>query len=88
MAWSLEQGLVSRSTQDWIDMRYRAYRAGDVSEEAMCGEMVQMYAGLRDSELEAAAARYVDEFVRAAHFCRDGREWLKRCGGRESHFGR
>ena len=68
MAWSLEQGLVSRSTNDWIDTRYRAYRAGDVSEAAMCGEMVQMYAGLRDSELEAAAARYVDEFVRGRVF--------------------
>jgi phosphoserine phosphatase len=68
MAWSLEQGLVSRSTNDWIDSRYRAYRAGDVSEAAMCGEMVQMYAGLRESELEAAAARYVEEFVRKRVF--------------------
>ena len=34
----------------------------------MCGEMVQMYAGLRDSELEAAAARYVEEFVRQRVF--------------------
>jgi len=68
MAWSLEQGLVSRSTNDWLDSRYRAYRAGDVSEAAMCGEMVQMYAGLRDGELEAAAARYVEEFVRERVF--------------------
>jgi len=68
MAWSLEQGLVSRSTNDWVDSRYRAYRAGDVSEAAMCGEMVQMYAGLRASELETAAARYVEEFVRARVF--------------------
>ncbi|MGB8031685.1 MAG: HAD-IB family phosphatase [Terracidiphilus sp.] len=68
MAWSLEQGLVSRSTNDWIDSRYRAYRAGEVSEAAMCGEMVQMYAGLRESELEAAAARYVEEFVRERVF--------------------
>lgn len=68
MAWSLEQGLVSRSTNDWIDTRYRAYRAGTVSEETMCGEMVQMYAGLRDSELRAAAARYVGEFVRERIF--------------------
>jgi phosphoserine phosphatase len=68
MAWSLEQGLVSRSTNDWLDSRYRAYRAGAVSEAAMCGEMVQMYAGLRDSELEAAAARYVEEFVRERVF--------------------
>jgi phosphoserine phosphatase len=68
MAWSLEQGLVSRSTNDWIDSRYRAYRNGEVSEVAMCGEMVQLYAGLRESELEAAAARYVDEFVRLRIF--------------------
>jgi len=68
MAWSLEQGMVSRSTQDWLDTRYRSYRAGNVSEEAMCGEMVQMYAGLRDEELRAAAARYVDEFVRGRVF--------------------
>ncbi len=68
MAWTLEQGLVSRSTHDWLDNRYRAYRAGNVSEDAMCGEMVQMYAGLRDEELRAAAARYVDLFVRKRVF--------------------
>ncbi len=64
MVWSLEQGLVSRSTSDWIDTRHRAYRAGNVSEEAICGEMVQIYAGLRDQELRAAAAQYFNEFVR------------------------
>lgn len=58
MVWSLEQGLVSRSTSDWIDTRHRAYRAGNVTEEAICGEMVQIYAGLRDQELRAAAAQY------------------------------
>ncbi len=63
MAWSLEQGLVSRSTTDWIDNRHRSYRAGHVSEEEICGEMVQMYAGLRDQELRAAAAQYVMNFV-------------------------
>ena len=68
MAWSLEEGLVSRSTSDWIDNRHRAYRAGQVSEEVICGEMVQMYAGLRDQELRAAAARYVEEFVRGHIF--------------------
>jgi phosphoserine phosphatase len=63
MVWSLEQGLVSRSTSDWIDTRHRAYRSGQVSEEEICGEMVQIYAGLRDQELRAAAAQYVKEFV-------------------------
>jgi phosphoserine phosphatase len=68
MAWSLGQGLVSRSTQDWIDTRYRAYLAGQVSELAVCGEMVQMYAGLHDDELRSAAAQYVEEFVRKRVF--------------------
>ncbi|HTB96373.1 MAG TPA: haloacid dehalogenase-like hydrolase [Terracidiphilus sp.] len=68
MDWSLEQGLVSRSTNDWVDTRYRAYMAGSVSELQMCGEMVQIYAGLREQELWDAAKIYVDTFVRARVF--------------------
>ena len=68
MAWSLEQGLVSRSTTDWIDTRYRAYLAGKVSELEICGEMVQLYAGLREQELRDAAARYVSKYVRPRIF--------------------
>jgi phosphoserine phosphatase len=68
LAWSLEQGLVSRSTSDWIDTRHRAYRNGQVSEVEICGEMVQIYAGLRDQELRAAAAQYVKEFVQEHNF--------------------
>jgi phosphoserine phosphatase len=68
MNWSLEQGLVSRSTSDWIDNRHRAYRAGQVSEETICGEMVQIYAGLQERELRSAAAQYFNEFVRARVF--------------------
>jgi len=63
MMWSLEQGLVSRSTSDWIDTRHRAYRAGSVSEVTICGEMVQIYAGLREQELREAAAHYFTEHV-------------------------
>lgn len=63
MEWTLEQGIVSRSTADWIDTRHRAYRAGEVSEMQICGEMVQIYAGLRDEELKRVAAQYVREFV-------------------------
>jgi phosphoserine phosphatase len=63
MTWSIDKGLVSRSTSDWIDNRHRAYRSGKVSEEQICGEMVQIYAGLRDQELRDAAARYVKKFI-------------------------
>jgi HAD superfamily phosphoserine phosphatase-like hydrolase len=68
MAWSLEKGLVSRSTCDWVDSRYRDYLAGTVSEVDMCGEMVQIYAGLREQELREAAARYVRKFVQQRIF--------------------
>lgn len=63
MVWSMEQGLVSRSTSDWMDARHRSYRAGHVSEEAICGEMVQIYSGLRDQELRAASAQFFREFM-------------------------
>jgi phosphoserine phosphatase len=68
MMWSIEQGLVSRSTSDWIDNRYRQYVAGQVSEVRICGEMVQIYSGLREQELRYAASRYVAEFVRSRVF--------------------
>jgi phosphoserine phosphatase len=68
MEWSIEQGLVSRSTADWIDTRYRAYLAGAVTELQICGEMVQMYAGLQEAELRSSAARYVDAIVRPRIF--------------------
>jgi phosphoserine phosphatase len=68
LIWSLEHGLVSRSTSDWIDDRHRAYRAGHVDELTICGQMVQIYAGLREQELKAAAASYFNEFVRPRYF--------------------
>ena len=63
LVWSLEQGLVSRSTSDWIDTRYRAYLAGKVSELEICGEIVQIYAGLREQELRRSAAEFVQQYV-------------------------
>ena len=58
MVWSIEEGLVSRNASDWIDSRYRLYRAGTVSEVAMCGEMVQIYDGLSEVEIRKAAAAF------------------------------
>jgi phosphoserine phosphatase len=58
MIWSIETGLVSRNASDWIDSRYRQYLAKEISEAEMCGEMVQIYAGLQESEIRHAAAEY------------------------------
>jgi phosphoserine phosphatase len=63
MIWSIEQGLVSRTQSDWIDTRHWAYMAGTVSEVEICGEMTQVYAGLREQELRGAAAEFVAKHV-------------------------
>ncbi len=68
MVWSIEQGLVSRSASDWIDTRHRAYMAGKVSELDICGEMTQLYAGLREAELRSAAAEFVRSHVQGNIF--------------------
>jgi phosphoserine phosphatase len=60
MIWSIEEGIVSRNASDWIDSRYRLYRAGKVSEVAMCGEMVQIYDGLSEAEIRRAAAAFFE----------------------------
>ena len=58
MRWSMEQGLLSREASDWLSERHRAYRNGTVSELVICGEMVQVYNGLRDQEMRTAAAAF------------------------------
>jgi phosphoserine phosphatase len=58
LLWSIETGLVSRNAADWIDSRYRLYRTGDISELAICGEMVQLYTGREETELRRAAATF------------------------------
>ena len=63
MRWTQAQGILSRQASEWMDERYRLYLAGSVSEATICGEMVQVYAGLREAELRQAAARYVRESV-------------------------
>jgi HAD superfamily phosphoserine phosphatase-like hydrolase len=58
MKWTVETGLVSREMTDWIDARYRGYLKGEVSEVAICGEMVQMYQRLREDEMRRAAKAF------------------------------
>lgn len=57
-SWELEQGLVSKEIQRWARSRYADYRAGNVPEEIMCGEMVTMHRGLREEVVQQAADDY------------------------------
>lgn len=61
MRWTVEQRVLSPEAIARLDARYRGYLAGQVSELAICGEMVQIYAGLTESQMRSAAA----EFFRA-----------------------
>jgi phosphoserine phosphatase len=63
MRWTVETGLVSREATDWIDARYRGYLKGEVSEVAICGEMVQMYQRLREAEMRRAAKTFFSSQV-------------------------
>lgn len=63
MRWTMETGLLSRERCEWLRERYQGYGEGRVSELAICGEMVQVYAGLQESELRLAAATFFAEHI-------------------------
>ena len=58
MRWTIDRGILSAEAIASLDQSYRGYLSGKVSELAICGEMVQIYAGLRESDMRAAAAEF------------------------------
>jgi phosphoserine phosphatase len=63
MGWTMETGLLSPEKTAWLKSRYDGYRAGAVSELAICGEMVQVYAGIPIAEMRRAAATFFAERI-------------------------
>ena len=57
-SWELEQHLVSDEIARWARARYADYRAGNVAEDVMCGEMVTMHHGLREETVQQACDTY------------------------------
>jgi HAD superfamily phosphoserine phosphatase-like hydrolase len=57
-SWELEKGLVSPEIARWARQRYAEYRAGNVPEDVMCGEMVTLHRGLREEVVQKAADEY------------------------------
>ena len=68
MNWTVETGLLSRSGSEWIADRHRAYHRGEIDELTICGEMVQVYRGLRESEIRASAQRFFTTHIEAYVF--------------------
>ena len=60
-AWELKRGVVSDEVVRWARPRYADYRAGKVSEDDMCGEMVTMHRGLDEAQVQQAANQYFEE---------------------------
>ena len=60
--WEIKQGVVSGAIGDAMRARYVEYKAGKVSEEDMCGEMVTMHRGMSDALMMKAAGDFMDIF--------------------------
>ena len=58
MRWTIEQKILSPEAIARLNARYQGYLAGQVSEVAICGEMVQIYAGLSEEKMRATAAEF------------------------------
>ncbi len=63
MRWTIETNLLAPDKTAWLNGRYAGYKRGEVSELAICGEMVQVYAGLPEATLRTAAAAFFREHV-------------------------
>jgi phosphoserine phosphatase len=61
LRWALRRRLLPEAAARWITRRYRDYKAGRVSEETICGEMVTIHEGLDAAMLQ----READEFFAA-----------------------
>jgi phosphoserine phosphatase len=63
MRWTMETGLLSPEAIAWMNERYEGYKTGEVSELAICGEMVQVYRGIPEQTLREAAAEFFGENI-------------------------
>jgi phosphoserine phosphatase len=57
--WEIKRGVVSADVAHAMRARYAEYKAGKVSEEEMCGEMVTMHNGLPESAVMDAATEFM-----------------------------
>lgn len=61
--WEIEEGLIPHDVTTQIMARYDEYLAGRVSEDEMCGEMVQIHRGIPEKKIREFAARFAKSNV-------------------------
>ena len=59
--WEIESGVVSAELGRAMYARYAEYKAGKVSEDDMCGEMVTMHKGMSDTFMLQAATEFMEK---------------------------
>ncbi len=57
--WEMKEGIVSAEVAQAMRARYIEYKAGNVSEEDMCGEMVTMHRGISEAVMTSAASDFM-----------------------------
>jgi HAD superfamily phosphoserine phosphatase-like hydrolase len=75
--WELKQGIVSEAIAKSMRARYAEYKAGKVSEDDMCGEMVTMHRGMPESALSRATSDYFEHSF-PGHIFAEMRELVER----------
>ncbi len=68
MHWSIQTGLLAKAEAEHILERHASYHRGEVDEISMCGEMVQIYSGIREADLRESAQRYFHKHVQPNFF--------------------
>jgi len=58
--WEMKQGIVPADVADAMRARYLEYKAGRVSEDEMCGEMVTMHQGMTEVAMMKAAEEFME----------------------------
>jgi HAD superfamily phosphoserine phosphatase-like hydrolase len=59
--WELSRGVVSPDIVRWARARYADYKAGKVSEDDMCGEMVTLHKGLEEAEVFQLSKEFFEQ---------------------------
>jgi phosphoserine phosphatase len=58
--WELKSGVLPPDLVRWARARYADYKAGKVSEDDMCGEMVTLHKGLEEAEVLRFSKEFFD----------------------------
>ena len=62
-SWELDHGLVPDQIVLWARQRYADYKAGQVAEDVMCGEMVTMHCGLQEEVVQQTCDTYFAQAI-------------------------